>query len=251
MKIAINQPTYLPWIGYFDLIDQVDVFVLLDNVQFVKQSWQQRNRIRTAAGLQWLTVPVAFRGRFGQLIRDVEIREPHFYNDHLRAIELAYRRSPGFAKYYTGFEQHLQELSPGLLVDLNIGLIRLLMQFLGISTPLLRASTLNVSGKRTELLANICHCVGAREYLSPLGSGAYLVPEQHILLDRGIEIAFQNYVHPEYRQLHTPFEPFASAIDLLFNCAHESRAIIRRGRRASYSPEQLLNLRAPTMSATA
>ena len=251
MKIAINQPTYLPWIGYFDLIDEVDMFVLLDNVQFVKQSWQQRNRIKTAAGLQWLTVPVAFRGRFGQLIRDVEIRGTDFCHDHLRAIELAYRRSPSFAKYYADLQEHLQESSAGLLVDLNIGLIRLLMQLLGISTPLLRASTLNVSGKRTELLANICHCVGAREYLSPLGSATYLLPEQHILLDRGITISFQNYVHPEYRQLHTPFEPFASAIDLLLNCGDDSRAIIRSGRRAPYSPEQLTNLRVPTISATA
>ena len=74
MKVAISQPTYLPWIGYFDLIDQVDAFIFLDSVQFEKQSWQQRNRIKTPKGLQWLTVPVMFRGRFGQLIHQVEIR---------------------------------------------------------------------------------------------------------------------------------------------------------------------------------
>jgi len=87
MKIAISQPTYLPWLGYFDLIDQVDVFVLLDSVQFEKQSWQQRNRIKTPTGLQWLTVPVEFRGRLGQRIMEVIIRDdPDLPKKHLRAI---------------------------------------------------------------------------------------------------------------------------------------------------------------------
>src|SRR5216684_6490113 len=99
VKVAISQPTYLPWLGYFDLMDQVDVFVLLDDVQFEKQSWQQRNRIKTPVGLQWLTVPVIFKGRFGQLIKDVEIRDPDFWRNHFRAIELNYRRSPFFDHY--------------------------------------------------------------------------------------------------------------------------------------------------------
>ncbi|HUK47083.1 MAG TPA: WbqC family protein [Terriglobales bacterium] len=242
MKIAINQPTYLPWAGYFDLIDQADLFVLLDNVQFAKQSWQQRNRIRTAAGLQWLSVPVAFRGHFGQLIKDVEIRDPNFCHDQIRAIELAYRRAPHFAKYFPALKQRLQELSNGLLVDLNIGLIRLLMDFLRISTPLVRASTLNVNGRRTELLANICERVGASEYLSPLGSAVYLLEEQEILCARGITIFFQNYEHPQYPQLYAPFEAFASVIDLIFNCGENALAILRRGRREPYSAAQLAHL---------
>ncbi len=103
MKVAIAQPTYLPWLGYFDLLDQVDKFVLLDTVQFEKQSWQQRNRIKTPTGLMWLTVPVVFRGRLGQRIVDVEIREPEFCRDHLRAVELNYRRAPFFGDYYPAF----------------------------------------------------------------------------------------------------------------------------------------------------
>jgi len=111
LKIAINQPTYLPWMGYFDLIDQVDLFVILDNVQFVKQSWQQRNRIKTANGLQWLTVPVIFRGRLGQLIKDVEIRDRQFARDHIRAIELAHSRSTFFAQYFPSLRERLEELN--------------------------------------------------------------------------------------------------------------------------------------------
>src|SRR5436190_12519578 len=120
MRVAINQPTYLPWMGYFDLIDQVDLFVVLDGVQFEKQSWQQRNRIKVRGGLQWLVVPVHFRGRLGQLIKDVEIRECDFWRDHIRAIELAYRKSPFFDRYFPYLAGLLESHNKGLLCDLNV-----------------------------------------------------------------------------------------------------------------------------------
>lgn len=243
MKIAINQPTYLPWMGYFDLIDQVDLFVILDNVQFAKQSWQQRNRIRTDKGLQWLTVPVAFRGRHGQLIKDVEIRDPEFSRAHLRAIELAYRRSPFFLRYFPALKQRLEELRDGLLLNLNLELIGWALGVLKIKTPLIPASSLAVSGKRTELLASICEAVGASEYISPSGSAEYLLAEQDVLRQRGVDICFQNYEHPQYRQAFAPFEPFASVIDLIFNHGDEAAAIMRGGRRAPYPVEQLFSLK--------
>ncbi len=244
MKIAINQPTYLPWIGYFDLIDQVDLFVILDNVQFVKQSWQQRNRIKAGNGLQWMTVPVVFRGKVGQLIKDVEIRDPKFTHDHIRAIELAYRRAPFFSEYFPALKQRLEELRGGLLLSLNLGLIGWALEILRIKTPLVSASSLGVDGKRTELLANICEAVGAIEYLSPLGSAEYLLAEQDVLRRRGVDIWFQNYEHPPYRQVFTPFEPFASVIDLIFNYGDEAASVIRGGRKQPYSIEQLSSLRA-------
>jgi len=239
MKIAINQPTYLPWMGYFDLIDQVDLFVILDNVQFEKQSWQQRNRIKTAAGLQWLTVPVKFRGRFGQLIGDVEIRDSSFWCNHVRAIELAYRRAPYFDRYFSQLKSILEKQAAGRLVELNLGLLRWLLDVLEIRTPLKLASGLGQGGKRTELLANICDTVGATEYLSPLGSASYLLSEQDILRHCGIGILFQNYAHPEYRQLFPPFEPFASVLDLLFNEGDRALQILRSGRRAAYLSHEL------------
>jgi WbqC-like protein family len=226
--------------GYFDLIDQVDLFVILDNVQFCKQSWQQRNRIKTANGLQWLTVPVMFRGRLGQSIKDVEIRDPEFYRDHIRAIELAYRRSPYFVRYFPALEQKLKNLQGGLLLDLNLGLLAWALEALGVKTPSVKASSLGVSGRRTELLANICESVSATEYFSPIGSAAYLAAEQDVLRQRGIEIFFQNYQHPQYRQLFGPFEPFASVIDVVFNHGDEAAEIVRSGRQKSYSSEQLL-----------
>lgn len=244
MKIAINQPTYLPWMGYFDLIDQVDLFVILDNVQFVKQSWQQRNRIRGGDGLQWLPVPVVFRGRLGQPIKDVEIRDPEFACDHIRAIELAYRRAPYFLQYFPGLSQKIYDLRQGHLLNLNCGLIEWALDIMEIKTPMVRGSSLNVNGRRTELLANICESVAATQYISPLGSAEYLLAEQNVLSQRGVDIFFQNYEHPVYPQVFAPFEPFASVIDLIFNCGEQSAAVMRSGRRQPYSTEEVSALHA-------
>jgi hypothetical protein len=239
VKIAISQPTYLPWSGYFDLIDQVDVFVLLDNVQFEKQSWQQRNRIKTPAGLQWLTVPVMFRGRLGQLIKDVEIRDTEFWRTHLRAIELNYRRSRFFGQYFEDLRSRLV-CTPGTpLVDLNRRLLEWFMSVLGIQTRLLSSTQLQQSGKRTELLAKICTFLGAGQYVSPLGSAAYLLEESSVMNEKSIEVVFQHYEHPQYGQLFPPFQPYASVLDLIFNEGVRSLEIIRSGRRTSFSERQI------------
>jgi WbqC-like protein family len=239
-EIAIAQPTYLPWLGYFDLLDQVDQFVLLDTVQFVKQSWQQRNRIKTPTGLQWLTVPVVFRGRLGQRIVDVEIRDEEFWRDHLRIVELNYRRAPFFDKYYPAFSELLQSASSGLrLAELTIALLRWLSVTLGIKTPIIRSSELVVEGKRTQLLAEICIVSGAATYVSPLGSADYLLRELALLTGRGINVVFQHYEHPSYCQMFRPFQEYASVLDLLFNEGENALPIIRCGRRTSFSPEEV------------
>jgi len=238
MKVAISQPSYLPWLGYFDLIDQVDVFVLLDDVQFEKQSWQQRNRIKSPTGLQWLTVPVIFRGRLEQRIKDVEIRVPDFWRDHLRAIELNYRRAPFFAEYYGELSVILRS-SGKLLVDLNSQLLEWLTKKLGLMVKCVRSSGLGQEGDRTERLANICSVLGATQYLSPIGSADYLLAEKDVLVERGVEVRFQNYVHPEYKQLFPPFFPYACVLDLLFNVGPEAMAVIRGGRGNPLAPEEV------------
>jgi hypothetical protein len=226
--------------GFFDLIDQVEHFVVLDSVQFEKQSWQQRNRIKSPQGLQWLTVPVVFRGRLGQRIDEVEIREGDFSKGHLRAIELNYRRAPHFDQYYPPLLGILSKYVAGQrLVELDLELIRWFMQCLGITTRLHLASQIVVSGRRTELLANICEAQQASEYLSPLGSAEYLLGELSIMSDRGIGVTFQHYQHPEHRQLFPPFCPYASALDLLMNEGYNSLGILRSGRRTPFRPEEL------------
>jgi len=237
LKVAIAQPTYLPWLGYFDLIDQVDVFVILDSVQFEKQSWQQRNRIKTPCGLQWLTVPVVFRGRFGQSIYEVEIRDGEFSGNHLRAIELNYRRAPFFENYFHELSVKLRCSADFRLADLNVRLIEWLMSVLGIRTPLLFSSRLDQPGKRTELLANICSYLSASEYISPIGSAVYLLREIDAFHRKSIEVFFQNYEHPHYRQMFPPFIPNASILDLIFNEGQRALEVLRSGRRSLLSPE--------------
>ena len=240
MRIAICQPTYLPWLGYFDLMDQVDTFVLLDTVQFEKQSWQQRNRIKTPTGLQWLTVPVVFRGRLGQTIQEVEIRDADFVRTHLRSLEVNYSRARNFADSFAEVSAILSRIHAGeRLADLNVRLLRWFVDRLGIRTPLITASTLHETGKRTQLLANICRKLGATEYVSPIGSAEYLLAELSIMEEAGIKTVFHNYQHPEYEQRFPPFVAFASTIDLIFNEGTRSMDVIRSGRQAPLSPEQV------------
>ena len=241
MKIAISQPTYLPWLGYFDLIDQVDMFVFLDNVQFEKQSWQQRNRIKTPMGLQWLTVPVIFRGRFGQLIQDVEIRDTEFCKNHLRAIELNYRRAPFFDLYFPELKEHFNSVQSGsLLGDFTIRLIQWIVNTLNIQTQFMRSSTIKSEGSRSARLVNLCRSLGANSYLSPLGSMTYLMNDVALFEEASIEVKFQNYEHPVYKQLFQPFSAYATALDVLFNEGSRSLEIIRSGRRTSWMPSEIV-----------
>jgi hypothetical protein len=240
MRVAICQPTYLPWIGYFDLMDQVDTFVLLDTVQFEKQSWQQRNRIKTPTGLQWLTVPIAFRGRFGQKICEVKIRDGNFGRMHLRAIELNYSRGRFFRDFFPDISAILGSIGPGdRLVELNVRLLELFVKVLGIRTPMVLASSLNETGKKTLLLANICRKLGATQYVSPIGSAEYLLAELVVMNEAKIETLFHNYIHPQYEQRFPPFVPFASAIDLIINEGDRSMEIIRSGRHNLLTPDQV------------
>jgi len=239
VKAAISQPSYLPWSGFFDLIDQVDQFVLLDDAQFVKQSWHQRNRIKSSSGLQWLTVPVMFRGRLGQPLCDVTIREPRFWEKHVRAVEVSYGRARFFESYYPTFQDLLQAGAlSGNLLDLNIELIRWLAKELNVTTPMVRSSTLNVEGKRSARLVSICKSLGAAEYVSPR-SASYLLEDVSLFNEVALKVWFQNYVHPMYEQRFPPFLPFASTLDLLFNHGPESGAIMRSGRGPLFVPEQL------------
>lgn len=241
VKVAICQPTYVPWLGYFDLIDQVDAFVLLDTVQFEKQSWQQRNRIKTPAGLKWLTIPVNFRGQLGQRISEVEIRSTDFVRVHIRGLELNYSRTRYFARFFPELSAILGGVKPGSkLADLNVRLLEWMIDLLGIRTPLLLASSLNELGKRTELLANICHRLGANQYLSPIGSAEYLLGDMSVMSKAGIKTLFHHYVHPRYEQRFPPFVPFASVVDLIFNEGDRSLEIIRTGRRTSLTPDQVV-----------
>lgn len=239
---AIMQPTYLPWVGYFDLIDQADVFVFLDTAQFEKQTWQQRNRIRTASGLEWITAPVYIKGRFGQPIHEVLVRTTEFPAKHIRALRQHYAKAPYGSEYLPELEHILDSArSDPSLARLNVALIRWVSDRLGIATRFGLASDLAAEGQRSTRLVALLRALGATRYLSPRGSLDYLLEDRQIFENAGIPVAVQNYVHPEYSQRYRPFEPGASAIDLLFNEGPAAAGIMRSGRRPSLSLNAMVN----------
>ena len=229
MKTAsIMQPTYLPWLGYFDLTNRSDIFVFLDTVQLDKRSWQQRNRIKTPNSEIMLTVPVLTKGRFNQEIRDVEIDvSQRFEKKHFNSIQLNYKNS----KYYKLYIGELEEIffsKISRLANLNIKLIKWLSSKIGIKTKFISSSELDVSGSKTELLINICKEINANHYLSPIGSKGY-IEKNNLFTNSGIQLSYQNYQHPTYNQLFGDFIPYLSVIDLLFNEGEKSLEIIKSG----------------------
>jgi len=227
--VAVMQPTFLPWIGYFDLIDQSDRFVFLDSVQFSKQSWQQRNRVKGLNGEQWLTVPVLTKGLSNQSISEVKINQnAKFKEKTIKNITQIYRKAP-FFDFYIDELSHILLKSYVFLADLNIELILWICRQLEIKTEMIRSSSLKAKGKKVELLINICKELNADTYLSTPGSKVY-IEENNLFPSNGIDLAYHAYEHPVYHQSRGKFIPYMSVIDLLFNEGHLSLSIIRSGR---------------------
>ena len=225
MIVAVHQPQYLPWLGYYDKIDKADIFVLLDNVQYKKNEWQNRNKIKTAQGGQWLTVPVAYR--FPQLINEVTITNTEKWQHKQRqAIITNYRKSPHWGmleNFFTNlFSTEWQTIS-----QLNIYVVRKLAEIIGITTPMHIASELGkLPDDPDERLIAITKYFGADTYLAGMGGRGYMDLEK--FHREGITVNFQEYIHPVYDQLFGDFEPFMSVIDLMFNHGNHSLKIIRR-----------------------
>jgi hypothetical protein len=220
-KVAIMQPTYLPWMGYFSLINQVDTFVIYDDVQFDKRSWQQRNKIKTQSGTQWLTVPVLTKNKFSQKINDVSIsKESGFEKDHIKAIEINYSKAP-FFKIYKNEIFDCLEANHHKILELNYSLILKISNILNIQTDFIKSSKLkDLQGKKDERLIEICKELSAKEYVSPEGSKSYLEGGESFLAN-DIKLTYQSFKHPIYPQIYGAFESHMSVIDALFNCGSD------------------------------
>ena len=224
MIVAIHQPQFLPWLGYFDKIIQADVFCYLDNVQYKKNEWQNRNRIKTANGFQWLTVPVRYR--FPQKINEVEINNRiNWKRKHLQALVTNYRKAPYFKEYIEIFEQ-INFRDWHWIYELNIYIIEKMMEVLDLKqkTTVL-ASELDLSDDPTGRLIDICKAVGGGTYFSGESGADYMNLER--FREREINLVFQEFNHPEYPQLFGRFKSHMSIVDLLFNCGPESLRRLR------------------------
>lgn len=225
MIVTIHQPQYLPWLGYFDKINSADIFVLLDDVQYKKNEWQNRNKIRIANGWQWITVPVKYK--FGQKTNQVKIdNNRDWQKNHYKSLVINYNKATYFKNYEPFFET-TYNTAWEYLVDINIHFIEHLVALLGITTKLVRASQLKLKGQKTKRLVNICRELEASIYLSGRGGKEYLVLNQ--FEREGIEVLFQDFRHPIYRQAYNNFEPFMSVVDLLFNYGHKSLEVLKGG----------------------
>ncbi|MEM3551736.1 MAG: WbqC family protein [Candidatus Bathyarchaeia archaeon] len=210
-----HQPNYLPWLGLFDKISRCDLFIIEDNVQFERQGFTNRNKIKTSNGVKWLTVPVEHAGQ-PLLINDVRIANknaPNWAQKHWLTLKYNYCRAPFWREYQDFFEQTYSQKWT-MLIDLNMHIIRGLMRFFKIDKPLVTASSLRVSGRKSELVLNQCKAVGATVLLAGIGARAYLNIKR--FEEEGIKVIFQDFKHPVYPQLHGNFVPNLSAIDYLF-----------------------------------
>jgi hypothetical protein len=213
-RVAILQSSYIPWKGYFDIIHDVDELIFLDDVQYTRQDWRNRNRIKTASGLQWLTIPVG--SDIQRRICDVEL-PPDWAAAHWRTITRAYRRAPYFERYRPFFEEVYLAHSWRFLSELNQHLIgAIATELLGLRTAFGDSRGLAMGLRRQERLLEILRVTGATEYLSGPAAQSYIDPARFDAC--GIALRWKDYAgYPEYPQFHPPFEHHVSIIDLLFH----------------------------------
>jgi len=224
MRVGIHQPMYLPWCGFFDRISKCDVFVLLDNVQYSKNYFINRNKIKTPSGWSWITIPVLTHGKLNQLIKDVEVDQKILWEkQHWKNIFFSYSKALFFSEH-ANFFRDLYAERYFRLEDVIERSLTYLLKSLDISTKIIRVSDLEISGKKNDYILNICKNLGADQYLSGPDGRNYLNLGQW--QDAQIEVLFHDYHHPVYPQLYGNFEPNMSVIDLLFNCGTKSREIL-------------------------
>lgn len=228
---AIVQSSYLPWRGYFDLIARADTFIFYDSVQFTRRDWRSRNRVKTAHGLKWLTVPVRVSGHFGVPIFDVEIdNSRHWGKKHLETIRHSYGRAPYFDEVYEILELHL-ESPPDYLFELNRSLTQSLWSYLSDKSEkeFIGDEELSIAKNMepSEKLLALCEAVGAGRYLSGPSAKSYL---DTVHFERaGVSVQYVDYRYQDYPQPHGAFEPFVSIVDGLVQLGRGSlNQLLRR-----------------------
>ncbi len=215
-RVAIVQSNYIPWKGYFDLIKSVDEFILFDDMQYTKRDWRNRNRIKTRTGLQWLTIPVAVKGKFFQKIRDTQVSDPAWGRRHWETIRSSYRKAPFFRAYQDVFAELYLTCQSEYLSEINYLFLSTLCSILGISARFTWSSDYRIVDGKSERLIDLCKQAQAQEYLSGPSARGYI--DEALFASEGIKVTFADYSgYPQYPQLFPPFDHAVSVIDLIFN----------------------------------
>ena len=228
MILTAHQPVYLPWLGFFHKVALADSFVSLDHVQFLKQDWNNRNKIKAQHKTEWLTVPVHRHGYMEKPLTEIEIdnRQP-WQRKHWQLIKRSYEKAPFYTQYADFFEEVYRAKQWKTLVELNDFMLPWFFEQLKISTNITSSSTLNLAKKKSELIGEICVKCHADTYV--FGGMGRNYADLSSFEASGINIIFQEYIHPVYPQLHGEFVSNLSILDLLFNCGDESKDVLMSG----------------------
>jgi hypothetical protein len=224
--LVIIQSNYIPWKGYFDLINMADQFIVYDHVQYTRRDWRNRNKIKTPRGPRWLTIPVSVKGKYDQPINETTISDPNWAHDHWKTIRHNYAHAPHFKTYEDRFERLYADISSEYLSVINCHFIRAVCDILGITTPISFSEDFELIGNPSETLLNLCKQTGADHYLSGPSARNYL--DETLFEREGIALSYMNYDgYPEYPQLYPPFEHKVSVIDLIFNTGPDAPRYVK------------------------
>jgi hypothetical protein len=213
-RVAILQSNYIPWKGYFDIINIVDEFVLYDSVQYTKNDWRNRNKIKTKQGIIWITIPV--KHSISQRIDEIEVLDNKWRKKHWRTLVQNYSKSKYFNLYMNIFNNCYLNADEFFLSKINYSFICEINKILGITTKISWSTDYNISGEKTEKLLNICKQANATEYISGPAAKNYL--DEKLFKQENIKVTWMDYSsYPEYNQLYPPFEHAVSILDLIFN----------------------------------
>lgn len=215
-KVAILQSNYIPWKGYFDLINMVDEFILYDDMQYTRRDWRNRNKIQTAQGLKWLSVPVEVKGKYFQKINETKISDKDWAKKHWATIKQNYSKAPYFKEYEDIFEALYLTSKEEYLSQINYRFIIAICEILGITTKIRFSSEFDLVDGQTEKLLAICKDCNANVYLSGPAAKDYF--DEGLAQKKNIQVEWMDYNgYEEYHQLHKPFEHGVTILDLIFN----------------------------------
>ncbi|WP_324171527.1 WbqC family protein [Sulfurimonas sp.] len=223
-KVAILQPSYIPWIGYFEQIINVDIFVFYDDVQYTKNDWRNRNKIKVLNGSSWLSIPV--NSSTSKNINEVLVDDTKNWRvKHLKSLKQFYSKSKYFDEIYPILQNNINS-DNNSLSNISINIIKDISKYLKLDTKFYLSSDLGIGGDKNDRLINICKHFNASSYYSGKAAKNYI--NKKLFDNNKIELVFQEYEHPSYKQLHGDFLPYLSIIDLLFNYGKNSKKIITK-----------------------
>lgn len=225
-KVAIVQSNYIPWKGYFDMIAAVDEFILFDDMQYTRRDWRNRNQIKTAQGVQWLTVPVKVKGKYFQTIRETEIDGQDWQLAHWKTISQNYRKAPHFLEVAAVFEPLYLERAYSHISTLNRQFMEAICSYLNIETKISNSWDYKLQEGKTERLADLCLQAGGTDYFSGPAAKDYIV--EQVFNDLGVKLTWFDYAgYPPYPQLWGDFIHGVTILDLLFNCGKDAARYMR------------------------